>query len=132
MSKKNGSSNGSNGSADQRDNRRMPTFDIQAGVATKHRLFVGLSSNISTGGLFVATDESLSQGDEIEVRFRIPGSEHVFHKRAEVAWIRPFDEANSDRHNQAGCGVRLLDLSDDEKRMLNAFIDVHDPIFFDT
>lgn len=125
--------NGSNGASqsDQRGTRRMPTFDIQVGVATKHRLFVGLSSNISSGGLFVATDETLAKGDEIEVRFRIPGSEHVFHKRAEVAWIRPFDEANSDRQNQAGAGVRLLDLSDDEKRVLNAFIDVHEPMFFD-
>jgi len=116
--------------SEQRTERRG-TFDIKVGVSTRHRLFVGLSSNISTGGLFVATDEQLSRGDSIEVRFRIPGSEHVFQKQAEVAWTRPFDQNQSDRQAQAGAGVRLLDLTNEEKRMLNAFIDAHDPLFFD-
>jgi len=120
---------GSQGS-EQRIERRG-AFDIQVGVSTRHRLFVGLSSNISTGGLFVATDEPLSRGDEIQVRFRIPGSEHVFQKQAEVAWTRPFDQNQNDRQAQAGAGVRLLDLTNDEKKMLNAFIDAHDPMFFD-
>ena len=110
---------------------RRGTFDIQVGVSTRHRLFVGLSANISTGGLFVATDEQLNRGDSIEVRFRIPGSEHIFQKQAEVAWTRPFDQNQADRQAQAGAGLRLLDLSSEEKRMLNAFIDAHDPLFFD-
>lgn len=116
---------------EQRHDSRRLAYDVQVGVATRHRLFVGLTSNISSGGLFVATDEPLARGDQIEVRFRIPGSEHVFQKRAEVAWIRPFDEGQSDSHQQAGAGVRLLDLSEDEKRMLNAFLDVHEPLFFE-
>lgn len=116
--------------SEQRTERRG-TFDIKVGVSTRHRLFVGLSSNISSGGLFVATDAQLSRGDSIEVRFRIPGSEHVFQKQAEVAWTRPFDQNQSDRQAQAGAGVRLLDLTNEEKRMLNAFIDAHDPLFFD-
>ncbi len=116
--------------SEQRTERRG-AFDISVGVSTHHRLFVGLSSNISTGGLFVATDELLRRGDAIEVRFRIPGSEHVFQKQAEVAWTRPFDQHQADGQVQAGAGVRLLDLTNDEKRMLNAFIDAHDPLFFD-
>lgn len=111
--------------ADQRT-----AFDIKIGIATKHRLFVGLTDNISTGGLFVATDEELQKGDKIEVRFHIPGSDHTFAKKAEVAWIRPYDELGNDRNSQAGAGLRLLDLTDDEKRMLNSFIAEHEPLFF--
>jgi uncharacterized protein (TIGR02266 family) len=122
---------GSEPNAEQRGGRRRTSFDIEVGVASKHRLFVGLTSNISSGGLFVATDEPLSRGDQLEVRFSIPGTDHVFSKRAEVVWTRPFDEGTSDRHNPCGAGVRLLDLSDDERRMLNAFIEVHDPMFFE-
>ncbi|MCO4763884.1 MAG: TIGR02266 family protein [Myxococcales bacterium] len=116
--------------AEQRTERRS-AFDIKIGVATRHQLFVGLSANISSGGLFVATDQELKRGDAIEVRFSIPGSEHVFQKKAEVAWTRPFDQNHSDRQAQAGAGVRLLDLTNDEKQMLNAFIQAHDPMFFD-
>ncbi len=130
-SKHNGKAATNGVAQDQRSGRRQTTFELQVGVATRHRLFVGLTSNISSGGLFVATDEPLARGDEIEVRFRIPGSDHVFHKRAQVAWTRPFDETVTDANQQAGAGVRLLDLNDDEKRMLNAFIDVHEPLFFD-
>lgn len=107
------------------------TFDIQVGVSSHHRIFVGLMSNISTGGLFLATDEELSKGDRVEVRFQIPGSDYVFHKQAEVCWTRPYDEHASDADARAGAGVRLDDLTDDEKRMLNAFIDVHEPMFFE-
>ena len=122
--------NGRSGANQRADKRRA--FDLQVGIATKHRLFVGLTSNISTGGLFVATDEPLNCGDRVEVRFKIPGSEHVFHKAGEVVWTRPFDQNQTDRQAQAGAGLKLIDLSDEERRILNAFIDAHDPLFFDT
>ena len=114
----------------QRQERR-DVFDIQVGIATRHRIFVGLSANISSGGLFVATDQALERGDSIDVRFRIPGSDHVFQKKAEVAWTRPFDHNQTHRQAQAGAGVRLLDLTAEEQRMLNEFIDAHEPLFFE-
>ena len=105
-------------------------FEISVGVSTKHRVVVGLVDNLSTGGLFIATDQELKKGDTVEVKFTIPGVAHSFDKKGEVAWIRPYDELGNDRNAQAGAGVRLLDLTDDEKHMLNAFIDEHDPMFF--
>ena len=126
----------SNGAAQPRngekrhDSRR--TFDIKVGVSSDHRLFVGLMANISTGGLFVATDEQLERGDRVEVKFQIPGSDHVFHKEAEVCWTRPYDDHNPDNSGRSGAGVRLVDLSDDERRMLNAFLEVHEPLFFES
>ena len=117
------------GSTDRRDNNRQG-FDIQIGVATDHRLFVGLTANISTGGLFIASDESFKKGDKVEVRFSIPGASHVFHKHATVCWTRPFD-ASGHGHSRAGAGVRFDDLTEEESRILDAFLKVHDPIFFD-
>ena len=117
--------------AKQTRGERRAAFDIQVGIATRHRIFVGLSANISSGGLFVATDEELHKGDTIDVRFRIPGSDHVFQKKAEVAWTRPFDHNQTHRQAQAGAGVRLLALTADEQRMLNEFIDAHEPLFFE-
>lgn len=105
-------------------------FDIQIGVSTKHRVFVGLVDNISTGGLFIATDQELKKGDTLDVKFTIPGQDHKFVMKAEVMWIRPYDELGNDRNSQAGAGVRLLEMNDEEKQMLNAFINEHDPMFF--
>lgn len=114
---------------DRRDNGRRG-FDIQVGIASDHRLFVGLVHNISTGGLFIATDEHMRKGDRVEVRFSIPGNPHVFDKMATVMWTRPMDADN--HRTKAGAGVKFDDLSDEEAKLLNAFLQIHEPIFFDT
>ncbi|HAN32070.1 MAG TPA: hypothetical protein DCQ06_10775 [Myxococcales bacterium] len=124
------SQHNSEGMKRRADKRR--SYDLQVGIATKHRLFVGLTANISTGGLFISTDEELSRGDRVEVKFQIPGSDHVFVKSGEVVWTRPFDQNQTDRQAQAGAGLKLIDLSDEELAILNAFIDAHDPMYFDT
>ncbi len=123
-----GHSNQGSAPQDRRETLRKH-FDIQVGVASDHKLFVGLMANISAGGLFIATDEHLRKGDKIEVRFSIPGSDHVFHKHATVCWTRPFDAEG--HHTRAGAGVKLDDLSDEEQRILNAFLKIHDSIFYD-
>lgn len=123
-----GGGHGGPSHVDRRDALRT-AYDIQVGVATDHRLFVGLVSNISAGGLFIATDHVLRKGDKVDVKFSIPGSPHVFDKRAVVCWTRPFDAAGE--RGRAGAGVRLEDLSEEEARILNAFLQVHDPIFYD-
>jgi uncharacterized protein (TIGR02266 family) len=105
-------------------------FDIKVGVESAHRMFVGLVDNISTGGLFIATEQELKVGDKIEVKFTIPGSEHNFDKKAEVMWVRPYADVDTDRNAAVGAGVRLLELTDDEKLLLNGFIDQRDPMFF--
>jgi len=107
-------------------------FDIKVGISTHHRIFVGLASNISDGGLFVATEEDLDTGDHVDVRFQIPGSDYVFQKRGEVCWIRPFDGSTSDNDALQGAGLRLVDLTDDERKMLNEFIGNNETLFFDT
>lgn len=117
-------------SAERRDGGRR-RFEVAVGVATDHRLFVGLVSNISAGGLFISTEEQMSKGDKVEVRFSIPGTSHVFEKHATVCWIRPL-EATGDSVSGAGAGVRFDDLSDEEQRLLNSFLQQCEPIFYDT
>jgi uncharacterized protein (TIGR02266 family) len=107
-------------------------FELSVGVATDHRLFVGLAADISAGGLFIATDEKLQRGDHVEVRFSIPGSHHVFQKRAVVRWIRPISDADENAGSKAGVGVQLEDLTPDEAKILNAFLKMHEPIFYDS
>lgn len=116
--------------AERRDGDRR-RFEVAVGVSTDHRLFVGLVSNISAGGLFISTEEPMAKGDKVEVRFSIPGSSHVFEKHATVCWIRPL-EATGDSVTGAGAGVRFDDLTDEEQRLLNSFLQHCEPIFYDT
>jgi uncharacterized protein (TIGR02266 family) len=116
--------------SDRRDGSRR-RFEVAVGVATDHRLFVGLVSNISAGGLFIATEEALKKGDRVEVRFSIPGSPHAFDKHATVCWTRPLD-GTGEGMTRSGAGVQFDDLSDEEQRLLNAFLEHCEPIFYDT
>lgn len=108
-----------------------PAFDIRVGVATDHKLFVGLTQNISAGGLFIATEAPLKRGDKVQVRFSVPGSNYVFDKQATVCWTRPVDADGGDSRTHAGAGVKFENLSDEEQKILNAFLQVHDAIFFE-
>lgn len=117
-------------SAERRDGDRR-RFEVAVGVATDHRLFVGLVSNISAGGLFIATEEPMKKGDKVEVRFSIPGSAHIFEKHATVCWIRPL-ESTGESMTRSGAGVQFDDLTDEEQRLLNGFLQHCDPIFYDT
>ncbi len=114
---------------DRRDANRA-SYNIEVGVASDHRLFVGLVSNISAGGLFIATQEELRKGDKVDVRFKIPSSSHVFQKTAVVCWTRPYDNEHDGR-GRAGAGVQLEQLTDEEQNLLNSFLKDHDAIFFD-
>ncbi len=118
---------------DKRIQGRVDTsrqFDIRVGVASDHRLFVGLTSNISAGGLFIATEEPLKRGDKVDVRFSVPGSDYVFDKKATVCWTRPIEAVGNDA-SRAGAGVQFDTLTEEEQKILNAFLQVHDAIFFD-
>lgn len=115
--------------SDRRDYGRCG-FDIRVGVASDHRLFVGLTQNISAGGLFIATEEPLKRGDKVDVRFSVPGSPYIFEKKATVCWTRPVDGDGGDHRTHAGAGVSFDHLTDEEQKILNAFLQVHDAIFF--
>lgn len=120
---------GHQSSSDRRDANRA-SYNIEVGVASDHRLFVGLVSNISAGGLFIATQEELRKGDKVDVQFKIPSSSHVFQKTAVVCWTRPYDNEHDGR-GRAGAGVQLEQLTDEEQNLLNSFLKDHDAIFFD-
>ncbi len=106
-------------------------FDIRVGVATDHKLFVGLTQNISAGGLFIATEAPLTRGEKVQVRFSVPGSNYVFDKQATVCWTKPLDADMGDGRTHAGAGVRFDNLTEEEQKILNAFLQVHDAIFFE-
>lgn len=122
-------SSSAGGSGAERREARRQAFDLQVGVSSEHRLFVGLAHNISEGGLFIATDEHFKRGDRIEVRFSLPGTDHVFEKQAVVRWIRPIE--SGEENGMAGVGVQFEGLTDEETKLLNAFLNVRDPIFYD-
>lgn len=90
---------------EKRKDQRAP---FVAQVHHQNSTFLGLSKNISAGGIFVEAKESLPVGSELELRFHLDDGDPVIVAQGEVMYVV----------DQVGLGVRFRDLAaDDEKRI---------------
>jgi uncharacterized protein (TIGR02266 family) len=75
----------------------MPVH-VEAGESS----FVGVSTNIGLGGLFLATSRPLLVGDRLTVQFSLPAQALPIVSAAEVRWIRDAGGPSS------GCGLQFV------------------------
>jgi uncharacterized protein (TIGR02266 family) len=78
---------------------------MQVALRAAGQVFVGTSSNVGVGGLFVLTEQRLSIGERLTLEFTLPDHVHPTSIDAEVRWI---DEAEG---RPAGLGMRFLNPS---------------------
>ena len=67
---------------------------------------IGVTKNICSGGVFVATLRSFTVGERVAVSFKIPGDAEPIEVLAEVRWSRPFQELDD---RPAGLGLQFID-----------------------
>lgn len=106
---------------DEDERRRERRFGLKVfvGLESEHNFYTGLSRNISSGGLFIATHRPLDMGAEVELLFQLP-SGGPMHTHGQVTWVRPADPARPDR--APGMGVRFIDLSPEQSQQIRAFV----------
>jgi uncharacterized protein (TIGR02266 family) len=68
-------------------------------------------ANISTGGLFITTDEPIRVGTRMVVRFELPSNKHRVIAVSRVAYVR-----------KGGLGVEFLSLDDEDREEIETFI----------
>lgn len=70
----------------------------------------GVSEDIGTGGIYVATANPFSRGDELSLSFVLPGSQTAIEVRGKVAWVNggcsPPKPALS-----AGIGIEFIEIT---------------------
>ena len=115
--------------AEQRDHERFD-YKLEISGSAKHQFFTGFTENISAGGLFIATYHTEPVGTQFNIQFTIPGLAHQFNAQCEVRWVRVYNES-APIEQMPGMGVRFLNLTDEERGMLNMFISTVETIFFD-
>ena len=82
---------------------------------------LGISGDISRGGLFVATDDPPKPGTMVELDFLLPHSDETVTVLAEVRWRR--EEWDTEEGVAPGFGVKFQDLDPDERRQINELLD---------
>jgi uncharacterized protein (TIGR02266 family) len=77
------------------------------------------SRNLSAGGVFLCTDLLLEPGEALTVEFALPDVKRTIYGRVRVVWVRRFPANGQD----PGMGVRFVDLSAEDLRALQSFVE---------
>jgi uncharacterized protein (TIGR02266 family) len=85
-------------------------------LSSASNFFMGLTENISEGGIFVSTLSPPAMGESVELAIAVEDGEPV-PVVGEVRWIR-MDDAG----HPTGCGVQFLNLTDDARRAIEAMM----------
>jgi uncharacterized protein (TIGR02266 family) len=112
--------------------RAAERFDLEVKVdlESDHNFYTGLTQNISSGGVFIATNAIRKIGDRITLKFSLPGTNETLAVETEVRWIRE----NSALHKvegATGMGVRFVNLSPAAASMIQKFVESRDSLYYD-
>lgn len=99
-------------------------FEVEVGFVSETHFYAGISMDVSTGGLFVATYRVQPVGSIVGVTFVLPNG-HAVTTDALVRWVRqPGEEASP------GMGL-AFDLSGEDLRQVESFCERRQPLFID-
>jgi uncharacterized protein (TIGR02266 family) len=109
--------------------RYSPRVKMQASVdlSSDNNFFNGFSSNISDGGLFVATVNLLPIGTEIDLTFSLPTGEKVA-AHGLVRWVREVNDNLPDAF--PGLGIQFTRLDDSAQAAIDQFVAEREPLFY--
>ena len=112
--------------------RAAERFDLEVKVdlESDHNFYTGLTQNISSGGLFIATHHLRKIGDRITLKFTLPGSDKVLAVETEVRWLRE-NSALMRADGGTGMGVRFINLTPETSAAINSFVQSRESLYYD-
>lgn len=111
--------------SDRRGSDRV-VLEVEVGFVSESNFYAGLSMDVSTGGLFVATWQAHPVGTHVLLSFVLPGGKTVTTPGV-VRWVR----AAGDDDAPPGMGVAFSGLGPDELSSVEAFCKRRQPMYYD-
>ncbi len=102
-------------------------MQTQVDLASDSNFFTGFSTNISEGGLFIATVNVLPPGTPVDVTFSLPAGARLTVK-GEVRWTREVNDRTPEVF--PGVGVRFTEVDPAVVSQIKAFVQEREPLFF--
>lgn len=101
---------------------------LEVTLESESNFYMGLTENLSEGGLFIATHALQPLGSPIEVSFKLPQSDEAIKVIGTVRWVREYSETSD---AGPGMGVRFDDISTESADMIRDFLAARAPLFYD-
>jgi uncharacterized protein (TIGR02266 family) len=111
----------------ERRGQRRARVDVRVGLETHDNFYSGFARDLSDGGLFVATFDTLPVGSAVDVGFELPDGTRV-EARARVRWVRELTEATGDAW--PGMGLAFESVPAAAAAAIERFMETREPIFF--
>ncbi len=110
------------GGVEQRAHHRSG-LEVEVSLTSDSHFFVGLTNDISTGGVFVSTYRPLEVGAKLEIEFALP--EGTIKVKGTVRWRRDSTEMSP------GVGISFDDITAEHMRLIQNFCDKRPPLYYD-
>ena len=109
--------------------RESPRVSMHAAVdlCSDSNFYSGFSTNLSEGGLFIATVSAPPRGTQIELTFTLPNGAPL-KARGVVRWTREVNDALPEM--MPGAGVEFVELAPEVAASVSDFVMKRDPLFY--
>jgi uncharacterized protein (TIGR02266 family) len=110
--------------------RAHPRHDVELEVSleSESNFYMGLTENLSEGGLFIATHLVKPMGTQIEVSFKLPHVAESIKAVGTVGWTREYSETSD---TMPGMGVRFEHIAPEHVEQIREFLAARAPLFYD-
>lgn len=96
-------------------------------LGSDSNFFTGFSTDVSEGGLFVATVETVPRGTKVDLDFTLPGGRSL-KASGVVRWRRELNDHTPDL--MPGVGVQFQDLPSEVASLIGDFVRKREPLFY--
>lgn len=103
------------------------TMQTSVDLESESNFFTGFSSNISDGGIFIATSQLMALGTEIDLSFTLPTGEKI-RVPGVVKWVRQVNDETPDV--LPGLGIQFKKMNPQVEAAIKRFVSSRDPLFF--
>jgi len=119
-----------NAVSQERALRRLDTervdVNFEVDMYSESNFFTGFSENISDGGIFVATYTDRRVGEMLVLEMRLAGVERKLRAIVEVRWLRAH---SPDGGTPPGFGAAFVKITDDDRALVEQFVEHRRPLF---
>ena len=98
-------------------------------MGSESNFFMGLTENISEGGIFIPTHQLKPMGTKLSFALFLPGSDEPVCVDGVVRWVRNW---SVETDAAPGIGVQFESLSDEDGQRVRDFMDQRAPLFHDS
>lgn len=96
----------------RKENRRFPRVPLATQVQHAEGSFIGFSRDISTGGMFVETNQPMEPGATLDLRFHLDQDESIVKAEGQVLYVVP----------RVGIGLSFAEIMPEDFERIRSFV----------